>query len=744
MSRPILFIAAREPVIATALYQFLNLFARGDEFLHSVRQVNFNCPAELFEQLDKLSPEELFNTMVILDLSGEDSEVWNVIRMKGKRGLAAHLVLAYPEVYFVFLGGSSQLLSILPSEETLRRCENSNNKRSVRLKAEAKATQTALAQYASLKLNIAEMPQILKQHHFVENNNFFCILNLIRLHALGFRTLFDPTGLRSFLKYRLLKNLKRNLPDVLAGIYRKFSYERLKFAAVVTEEESSFLYFNGYAAYKFGFRTWLAHTLGEFLRLLEDEQTSDKSKWSSANVAAQRKFEIAMLDWHLVYRDDEDTTGKEVGAVRKKALERGDISHPIIITSFPQNLGMEISKAVILQKPYGGFFELLQKQPKPGTSPAETFRNECKAVYEKVWRDVKNELNQRSKKRSGNLKPPSHSAPYACSTIAERLLARANAIKTSEPVATEYWIQVALLAGEAKEILGGLSLTTTYQAIALQHEAEVRAEVSFLGMSTEIEVNHRLKDLCEEIEGVQKAAIGVAGAEKSQERISKIGRLNCILSIIHNLRLRFIAHEQIRAAEHCLCAFVEHHRKFKSLTNWASDAKFLKKLRIWILSWFSWYLDFATKAGTSVTRLALCSAGLIFAFFVLNSFLFYHHPGMKQNLTDSAVMAAGHSMFTFIELQPGVNETENMRQESMAEPKAETFVIEFPSVDAKVSAIVKRDKGTSEDNPEPTLCEHQAWFAAYWILLFFELGLAYVHTGLLVSVLYRRITKRAP
>jgi hypothetical protein len=319
--------------------------------------------------------------------------------------------------------------------------------------------------------------------------------------------------------------------------------------------------------------------------------------------------------------------------------------------------------------------------------------------------------------------------------VAERLLARANQIKLSEPIATELWIYTALLADEAKEILGGLSLTTSYQAIALQHEAEVRAEVSFLGMSTNIKVKERLDCLSREVEQIQKVAHGALDRKRSHERTSNIGKLNCLLSIIHSLRLRFTAHEQIEASEVCLHEYVNHHHRYKRLTNWARRVNIFKKLASAGFIRSSQYLDLVTKAGTNVTRLFLSSVLWVFIFFVCFGGLFWFHPTMGYDTQKTALTALGHSTFTFIELQPGTSEAEEMRKEAQNGPQ----IVALPETPVEKTAEV------TQDSKALWIYSHRMlWLVGYWFLLIFELIIAYVHLGLLISLLYRRITMRAP
>lgn len=812
MSRPHLLIASRRPAVAASLHEFINLFLPSAELTHSVKHIGFKCSAELFDALDELPPKQLLNTMVVFDIGAEDESAWNVMQMRGDRALAAQLLLSYPEVYFVFLGAPGSSNNFKQGEKTFVKCSG----------PEAPEDNTAWS--------------ILQSHHFVNSDNLTRVVELIQLHARGFRTLFDATGLRSCLKFQLLEQLQQSLDDVSAGVYRHFSAKRLELTAFIAEEEASFLYLNGYAAYKFGFRAWLAHSKKEFLRLLSD----DPARLSG--VAAPRKFATAVMDWHLAYRDDDDLTGKELDRVREKAFEENRIAHSIVVTSFPHLSSQWRKRSEVLPKPYGGFFDLLQKSSK-GTGV-----NLPQAVYASTWEkmieevdsslicvdDLIDSANLTSKLRDeqdplstylrGKFTPATrqlldqyaapgqpeqkllnalvdeinqllkgallyeptafsqiqvseetkkllaqkpqgkklvrlnrrlledayphnnqnrHSAPYACSVVVERLLSRAHRLKADDPAETEAWIQMALLADEAKEILGGLSLTTTYQALALQHEAEVRAESSFLGMSKEIEVGGRLDELHKEVELVQNA--GRNKGQIEQGETSEIGRVNCLLLIVHNLRMRFTENEQVEAAEHCLRKFTQYQQRLKRLHTSSQSHNKLSKALGYVLDSIAMYPEKVTKAGTSIGHLFGWSLVWIFIFFLCYSALFYFHPEMKNNLGKSAMFGFGHSLFTFAELQPGLSEAEDMRKIRANEQSSAIDANQLPAASGG-DVGAEKQVALSESPPQSqiTVLLPMPWLILYWLLLFMELVIAYVHLGLLVSVLYRRITKRAP
>ena len=554
-----LLVASRHPWVAAALHESLGLLVPQNDLIHRVDRYSFSCAEELFEWLDHYPPEQLRDLMVLFDIGSETAQAWDVKMMRGESGLAAQLVLSYPEVYFLFIGAS----------------DNTREPQGIQ--------------------NVACWP-IIKSHHFASPDCLINTINLIELHAQGFRTIFDATGLRSFLKLQLqAKVLGQSLSD-REWIYMPFSKSRLNSTAAVADEEAAFLYLNGYAAFRFGFRAWIAPTQAEFTRLLGDPRPVER-------------FAVALLDWHLTYRDSKFEGGGTPNPpqplpLRLHALDPQKVDQPIIVTSFPDEVDISLhNRAIVVSKPYGGLFQLVQVKPNRVRNPFQSkFWRRVNQLNE-TFNEVMDETVQLSKKAPTTPAPsssrcfPAHRAPFACSLIANRLLARARYLVKDGNTETEAWVQIALLAAETKEILGGLSRTTAYEAVALQNAAEVHAEVSFFGTSAQMAVGQRLDVLEDEARIVERA--GRSTAQRPQ-RADRVARLNCQLQTVNNLRLRFAEHEQIQAAEICLISFAKYDRKLK-YSSWRS-------LLLFPLLWAERYADFVTRAGTSVWRLLGCSA----------------------------------------------------------------------------------------------------------------------------------------
>jgi hypothetical protein len=753
MPRHLLLIASRHSAVAGALHQYIDLLFPNGELGHRTEHLGFSSSAELFEKLDGYAPEQLRETMVVFDLCAEDGSSWEVSNMWFERGLAAQLLMSYPEVYFVFLYETGS------SHDPFVITESNMNDRGV---------------------------EIILQHHFVRADCLYQLVELIQHHGRGFRMIFDATGLRSLIKQRLLSEVG----GIESSIYEPLLRSRRDHFAAVVDEESAFVYLNGYVAYQAGFCSWLLGTWSEFRRVLRcdpapERESNDLVLTTSTRATGPEAFKVMLSDWDLAFPDLPGGTAEQ-RLLLTEGLFR-NIDGLILITSFKDEYQQELlakHQGFREVKPYGGMFKLLTSQPPQSRNPLKDRYesawagilkdNQNSGRLAKIWSFLRNSLSK-SKKNSERAttattgsgsktgspnKISHHSAPHARSVVANRLLSRARLFKAYGELSTENAVHMALLAGEAKEILGGMSRTTAYEALSLQNEAEVSAEVSFLGMSARVEVSQRLSKLKQEgkvVHNTQSSGGLTASDNKYALRESQEAHLNFLLQAVKNLRLRFTAHEQMEASEECLQTFAEYHYKLMPWGRGPLDV--LRKM-------FEGYLIKATKSGTSVLQLlGYCCVWIVVFGLIYFALLLFHIGFMAQRNsasagTDGSTIASSsnsvqarpgtslpassladepnnstfwgesveqgladlkrpwnclgvgmwHSLFTFLELQPGLPDVEQLKMEQ--------------SLDQSYHSM--------------------GWMLGYRVAVLLELIVAYFHLGLLVSVLYRHITRRSP
>lgn len=654
MNRRLLLLSSNHAPVAAALQQYCSLHFFQS---HQVECVAFSHPVDLFEALDEIKPEHLRDAMMIFHITEEDESMWDVDKMKDEQGLAAQLVLSYPEVYFVFVG-SPRVIN-------------------------------------TQQLKLVGLSPNSFQYHLLSSSNLHQLFELMKIHAQGFRTIFDATGLRS----HLMQDLLSEGGDERASVYVSLSKGRKERSVACADDEPAFVYLNSYVAYKAGFRTWLLSTETEFNRTLP---IKNQPKISNQYVTDPDRFAVVLSDWDLLFPDHKGAPAK-TSLLMNVDLQAND--KLIIVTSFRKADEKDTWESypsfvhLRVPKPYGGIFDLLSKHGN---------KNPLKEKYD----DSRKGVNSATTPINLTLSP--HSTPYARSTIAARLLSRAKVIRAAEAQDTESWIQMALLASEAKEIFGGLSRTSAYEAIALQNEAEVNAEVSFTGTSANIEVKKRLEILEEEGQIVQRRSVQEG---RKDWRETNDSHYNFLLRTTNKLRLHFTAHEQINAAEECLRKFAWYQHCLSWLWFISVVDRRINLRLVEGLSWLTFgYPEFATRTGTSVRRLFLLSLGWIVFFAGCYYGMFKSHPlSSSQSNAEVVKLASWHSAFTFVELQPGLSEVEN--------------------------DFLRGEYLRNLQRPWPG---RFGWKTQYRIVLFLELAVAYLHLGLLVSLLYRRITKRSP
>ena len=368
--------------------------------------------------------------------------------------------------------------------------------------------------------------------HVVSLSDLSKLIELINLHGGGFRVLYDPTGLRSTLKESLITGdgVKRNR-------YLPAWTMRLKQSACVIEDEVTFAQFNSYAAYRAGFRVYTATSYKELTRLLPDRTQTD--------LDAPLVFHTIITDWDVRFVDfvptDEDAnlnletrlrnSGARVFVVtsQKNAAIEGflkslrDLKVQGIVEGDSARATAADGRCVA--KPYAGIFELVELLQTDSLFTPEHF---SLSTLER------------------------HTAAYASSLVAENLMLRAKRMPDASDRDQRLLLQQAMLVGEAKEILGGLSPTTFFETLSQQNRAEIRAEASYLGMLTEIQPGSRLRAFEEET--------GNSVLSDARDAEMAKARLNYAIQQITSFRRIYNEYESVTAAEICLRKIARHQR----------------------------------------------------------------------------------------------------------------------------------------------------------------------------------------
>jgi hypothetical protein len=570
MCRPKLFLASPSPCVAEALCRTLGAFVPSTALPHQLEPLPFRHNSELIEGLSR---ESSLDAMALLDLTdaGLARQAWQT-GAGGPLGVAAEVVLRFPEIYFVFL----------ERRETAR-----------------ESLQEALGRDAKSPA-LQESWDVLVEHHFLEADELVGgLFRRAMLHRNGFRTLFDATRLRNALKHLLITDRQlglssRYLADCLARLGR---------CASATDEERSFHYLNGYAAYKAGYATWLCGTAAETRRVHQLGQSPEAAVPEPAAAPRQgipNRFHLFLTDFDLQFADmtggDRLAGRPPVGtSVRDLARWVSDNRHALIVELLRRGSGHETEGGFyvitgdcpaasrmldlmslkgschdIVSKPYEGLFRLLA----PRVHPNDPTRRPLAEAYRAI----------RARRRGGNSPGPAedgtakgtasgehHSVPFAIGLVAGALLGRTARLAGNGGSAVESWVLAATLSLEAKELLAGLGTTMYFEALARQQEAEVAAEALFFGVAATLRVRERLDDFGEELELFSgENGRGPAGPCRGASH-RELATWNCALQTVNNLRVRLMEQEQFEAAEECLREMKTLERKIERSQLWPEE-----------------------------------------------------------------------------------------------------------------------------------------------------------------------------
>ncbi len=443
--------------------------------------------------LDKKSSEHLRNLQVLLALqlippnSNHATAVWNPLldndpkrkKVLPPEVLASWLILSYPEIQWVFWGPEST---------------DQNESRG--------------------------------KYHFI--HPLSRLRDFVK-HAGGTQAfLFDPSGLRSYVKEKINRSLHNGrLPD---GKADTIPCQRKVLAAAI-DEEPSYAFFHAYTAYRFGYRAHAVTLYDQFCDLFQTTQNEIKLVFEDIYLF----FPDRPLELHLTDLEERDN--------KFHGLRSPNLQHRILVTVGHKRAGKWRSNKAylktlkrclgirweVLYKPFAGIFDLWKRSGMwrrrsslPMLAPGFTWPPD----FSSTELDI-----------SG-----SHSTPGRLLMLAEHLLKRAEKL-LRKAISVPDAIHAALLALEAKELIGCRTPTLALQAVALQHQSEIVAESMFYG----IEYNLNVKDRFDDIEREVKAISQWFNA-KSRVR----SQLNARLTIIENLAKKFHDLNQFEEEQACL------------------------------------------------------------------------------------------------------------------------------------------------------------------------------------------------
>lgn len=426
-------------------------------------------------------------------------------------------------------------------------------------------------------------------------------------HTLGglfstqWEALFDSTGLRTWVRAnaREIAGTPTAGEEAAAESLVPYLPVRPRVAAAV-DDESSYAYFHGYTAYRFGFRSYVITGFDEFAGLFGKESDGCQPP----------NCDLVLDDLFLNFPDREPLKNDALplSDLRQRVGQYPRVAqaaHWIFITTgqrrpgddeqwkdneqFLRDLRDQGQHNKMLFKPTSGIFDLwtncglLGRLPGcQNISPDETKVRRGYApgfVWPPSAAATAHDLNRR------------HSAPGRMLEISTRLIARAERMLehvTSVPAA----VHGAVLATDALELIGPRTPTTSLEALSLKHQFEVIAECQFHGVEYDFDLRKRFADIKSETDAM-KSWFNPKTGDRSL--------VNAQLAIASRLVLVFRNFNQFDEEHVCLNKVRDLHRKA-----WVQ-----KRDLNWLIWPFRWYFDTLLKSLTHFTAAILIWLALL-------------------------------------------------------------------------------------------------------------------------------------
>lgn len=740
MARPIVLVATTNPIMAYALQERLKEDCKtlglklevcpdGDESDVPGAEVRAYDSAEaLFDALEKRNPVELADTLVVLDIGTElenafrpaasKDQGWHVTARRA--GIAVELLLRFPQVFHVFLSPAVPIAKI------------AGNARHVQDTSTVEKISTASREWKSFRQLINSFSEKTKPSpvnsngpssqlitgfafqtplHFVSPLDAgLGLVSTLARFARGMRCWFDPTGLRTLVKNCFLGTLFGKGDWANTETQRESLRKRLDNVVISIDEEREFALLSAYTAYRYGSSAWLVTTFEEFenkplwvssetnksndVVVLRDidlrfPDIPDKPPRGTESVRDQLKF-IGSEIWTLTdtgkHRLDKDKC-----FVRVVSSNPGVSDSWINYDSIVKRLGQyppegcpsyKNVKYHGLKKPIGTIFELEKLLSKEGLN-LSTLITEITPAKEPT----------EEPKLTGG-----HGAPYLNLSMSASLLFQSRLCNGGETAN----LIGALLALEAYELLLGMSTTTALEALLLLHKKEVAAEIEFPGISHDIKIEKRKHDIEKTIYSLLCKDKSNNEAAEATNKLDKVGHV-FLSQFWAELRVIYRNGEHFQAAEEANSQSLIHSDwldKFQKLSNFIGKKPSVKHL----LNRSKGALVRVATSPLSWAKANLLSMLMAFVFYVLVGW----YNGYYKTITkaDLNLKALYESVVTALELFLSVGLSSITLQPMW-----------------QVDNILK----------QVGACGH--------IVAILHLGAAYILFGVLISMLYRKITR---
>ncbi len=316
--------------------------------------------------------------------------------------------------------------------------------------------------------------------------------------------LFDGYGIRLWIRLCMKRDASEK-PEY----DEKLMPSRPKLALVL-DDEVCYAHYLGLIAYTNGFRVHATESWAETKNILKKDGLIENSEG----------FELSIEDWYLQFPDQTDHQMSDLDKrqetlpalnsatkeIRRRFLTVGDRRHNEKhgnrfkrrrqlrkLRMAERNYGLSVrrSEQKIL-KPATGMYALWENL---GLARVLTdrvknhkYRGLAKGYH---WPPPPDKKSLQTESKEGK---SSHSSPGRLKQIAEHLVSRAMYLQENSHSITDD-IRGAVLATQALEILGCRTPTLSLEALGLKHVLETKASCRFPGVTYHVALNHRIKNI---------------------------------------------------------------------------------------------------------------------------------------------------------------------------------------------------------------------------------------------------------
>jgi len=309
----------------------------------------------------------------------------------------------------------------------------------------------------------------------------------LKLKDIGYLPMFDGSGLRDGVRQAASK-VARYLPT-------------RSMTAISMDEESDYALLHAYCAFRNGFRSIAVTTRGLAIEVLQESARTTSKDKSANRVGFDRDLVLVFEDIFLSFPDGDKLSNLKGRVATLPRLN--DIQHRILVTSdqrtqddygrwsdnqqFIRERRLRGQRIRKLHKPHAGMFDVWEQAR---LDRALRWSSEDGGIHTRgvadhyVWPPEDfHEQNQ------------GHSAPGLLLVISNYLIARAESLIEAGSNSFPDEILGAVLTGEALELLGGKTPTSSAKALQMKHFFEVQAECHFSGVEYHIPMRSRIKEV---------------------------------------------------------------------------------------------------------------------------------------------------------------------------------------------------------------------------------------------------------